>query len=138
MLKVKRLHENAILPTRAHPTDAGLDLYACRHNRIAPGEIFTVRTGLAFEVQDGYEVQIRPRSGLTAKGIVVILGTVDAGYRGEVMVTLLNVTQENYDIFIGDRIAQAVIAKVELWEPVECWELSASDRGAKGHGSSGV
>jgi dUTP pyrophosphatase len=113
-------------------------LYALDANYLRAGQTRILKTGLAFEVPEGYEIQIRPRSGLTAKSIVTQLGTVDAGYRGEVMVTIINLSHLDCILRPGDRIAQAVIAKVELWTPVECDELSDSDRGGKGFGSSGV
>jgi len=138
MLKVKRLHENAIIPTRAHPTDAGLDICSIENLWVNERGIAILRTGLSMEVPEGYEIQIRPRSGLSAKGFVAVLGTVDAGYRGEVMVTIINLGPFDYYVRAGDRIAQAVISRVELWEPQECWELSVSDRGTKGHGSTGI
>lgn len=138
MLKVKRLHPNAIIPTRAHSSDAGLDLYALDANYLRAGQTRVIKTGLAFEVPEGYEIQIRPKSGLTAKSIVTQLGTVDSGYRGEVMITISNLSHLDYIIEQGHRIAQAVIAKVELWTPVECDSLSESDRGDNGFGSSGI
>ncbi len=138
MLKVKRLRETATIPTRAHSSDAGLDLYAIDECYLRAGQTRVIKTGLAFEVPDGYEIQIRPKSGLTAKSIVTQLGTVDSGYRGEVMVTIINLTHLDYIIEQGHRIAQAVINKIELWTPVECDELSDTDRGAAGFGSSGL
>lgn len=138
MLKVKKLRESAVIPTRAHASDAGLDLYATEDDRLESGEVRAIGLGLAFEVPHGYEVQIRPRSGLSKKGIMAILGTVDAGYRGEVAVVLVNLTSDEYTISEGDRIAQAVINRIYLVEPTEVNELSETERGGKGFGSSGV
>lgn len=138
MLKIKRLRESAIIPTRAHASDAGLDLYVMFPCIIESGELKVVRLGIAMEVPEGYEIQIRPRSGLSKKGIIAMLGTVDAGYRGDVAVALLNTTSDEYVVSPGDRIAQAIINKVELCNPVEVDELSDTDRGESGFGSSGV
>lgn len=138
MLKVKKLRESATIPTRAHTSDAGLDLYSAQYTIIGAKSTHTVPIGIAMEVPEGYEIQIRPRSGLSSMGIIACVGTVDSSYRGEIRVTLVNHNNFEYSIGTGDRIAQAVISKVELWTPVECDSLSESDRGGNGFGSSGL
>jgi dUTP pyrophosphatase len=128
-------------PVVAHPGDAGADLVASESVTIAPGERVTVGTGLAIALPDGYAAFVLPRSGLAAKHGITVLnapGTVDAGYRGEIRVTLLNTdAREPYSVAPGDRIAQLVIQRVErpVFIPVE--SLPGSHRGQAGFGSSG-
>ena len=94
-IKVKKLHKDAITPTKAHASDAGFDLYALEDKIIEPGETALIKTGLAFELPDGYELQIRPRSGITLNTkLRVQLGTVDAGYVGEVGVIVDNINRD--------------------------------------------
>lgn len=140
-LKIKKLRPHAILPQRATPGATGLDLFACidgggvvalgTHPRL-------VGTGIAIEVPRGYDVQIRPRSGLSAKGIGITLGTVDSDYRGEVMVTMyLFSPGAGFEVKHGDRVAQLVISKVADLPAVEVDELTPTERGDGGHGSTG-
>jgi dUTP diphosphatase len=140
-LRVARLDERARLPTRAHDGDAGLDLYALEHVVLAPGERASVPTGIAVEIPPGQAGLVLPRSGLAARhGISVVNapGLIDAGYRGEVRVLLLNTDRERrFELAAGDRIAQLVLARVELPEVLEVESLSDSERGAGGFGSSG-
>ena len=97
-IKVKKLHKDAIIPTKAHASDAGFDIYALEDKLIEPGETALIKTGLAFELPPGYEMQIRPRSGITLKTkLRVQLGTVDAGYRSEVGVIVDNITPPIYE-----------------------------------------
>lgn len=146
-IKVKRLTETAILPTRASEGDAGLDLYADVKADIITGRVTKVSTGISVEIPYGYVGLVHPRSGLAAKeGITVVNapGTIDAGYRGEVMVLLTSIDDKHggsifgYHVKPGERIAQLVIQKVELPEVVEVEELSDSVRGAGGFGSTGA
>ncbi|CAF1897322.1 Deoxyuridine 5'-triphosphate nucleotidohydrolase [Bacillus subtilis] len=165
-VNIKRLSPDAQTPAYAHETDAGFDLVAAADVIIEPGETACVPTGLAFEIPEGYEMQIRPRSGITLKTpLRVQLGTVDAGYRGEVGVIVDNIAEEfdaatvyarrvdgekvdspnglfvlenTYIIRKGDRLAQAVIKPVEQPVFTEVNALGDSDRGADGFGSSGV
>ncbi|MFN3706993.1 dUTP diphosphatase [Microcella sp.] len=129
------------VPAMAHPGDAGADLVAAESATIAPGARVTVGTGLAIALPDGYAAFVLPRSGLAAKHGITVLnapGTVDAGYRGEIRVTLLNTdAREPYTVAIGDRIAQLVIQRVErpVFVPVD--SLPGSHRGEAGFGSSG-
>jgi dUTP pyrophosphatase len=136
-----RLSEAATAPTRAHPSDAGCDLYAAEAARLGPGERASVGTGIAVEIPEGSAGLVIPRSGLAAKhGISVVNapGLIDAGYRGEVRVLLLNTDPaEAFEIAPGDRIAQLVIVQVGDSEPVEVAELTESARGAGGFGSTG-
>lgn len=143
-LKVKRLTETAILPTRATEGDAGLDLYADKYAAVMVGGVTRVSTGIAVEIPYGYVGLVHPRSGLAAKhGITVVNapGTIDAGYRGEVMVLLTKLDSLNgfsTGIEQGDRIAQLVIQRVELPVVEEVDELSDSVRGSGGFGSTGT
>ena len=140
-LRVARLDERARLPTRAHDGDAGLDLYALEHVVLEPGERASVPTGIAVEIPPGQAGLVLPRSGLAARhGISVVNapGLIDAGYRGEVRVLLLNTDRERrFELAAGDRIAQLVLVGVELPEVIEVESLSGSERGAGGFGSSG-
>lgn len=140
-LPVALLREEAVLPRRAHEGDAGLDLYACEAAHLGPGERWSVGTGIAIEVPKGHAGIVLPRSGLArAHGIALVNapGLIDAGYRGEVRVLLLNTDPaEVFRVEPGDRIAQLVLAPVVLAEPVAAAELSDSARGDGGFGSSG-
>lgn len=135
MLKIKLLHKDAKVPTRANETDAGLDLYAFAEfgGRIPAGQRETVGTGIAIAIPTGYVGRILPRSGLAAKqGMHVMAGVIDSSYRGEIKVVLLNTSNNEFGYFSfsnGDRIAQLVIQKVELWNPVIVEELDETGRG---------
>jgi dUTP pyrophosphatase len=137
---MKRLYDAATLPVRAYEGDAGLDLAACERVELGPGERAVVGTGLTVAIPDGHAGFVQPRSGLAAKHGITILNTpglVDAGYRGELKVVLLNT--DRADPFVvepGMRIAQLVVVPVALPEPTEVAELPASERGEKGFGSS--
>lgn len=140
-LKVRRLDPRATLPTRAYPGDAGLDLYALEEGVLAPGQRASIRTGIAVEIPDGEAGLVLPRSGLAARhGIALVNapGLIDAGYRGEVEVLLLNTDRSSpFSIAAGDRIAQLVIVSVQTPQVVEVQELALSERGSGGFGSSG-
>ncbi|MFL5859355.1 MAG: dUTP diphosphatase [Solirubrobacteraceae bacterium] len=140
-LRIARLDERARLPTRAQPGDAGLDLYALEPEVLAPGGRASLATGIAVEIPPGQAGLVLPRSGLAARhGISVVNapGLIDAGYRGEVRVLLLNTDREQaFEISPGARIAQLVIVRVELPTLVEVDVLGATARGAGGFGSSG-
>ncbi|HEX7359612.1 MAG TPA: dUTP diphosphatase [Bryobacteraceae bacterium] len=140
-LKIKKLHAAAHLPEYAHgpEEDAGLDLRSIEPVVLEPGVPRAVCTGLAFEIPKGYEVQIRPRSGLALKHAITLPNspaTIDPGYRGEIRVIMLNLGKEPYEVHAGDRIAQMVLAKYEAVEWLET-ELAESLRAAGGFGSSG-
>ena len=140
-LRIARLDERARLPTRAHDGDAGLDLYALEDAVLEPGERASVPTGIAVEIPPGQAGLVLPRSGLAARhGISVVNapGLIDAGYRGEVRVLLLNTDRERaFEITAGARIAQLMLVRVELSTPVEVDVLGETERGAGGFGSSG-
>jgi dUTP pyrophosphatase len=141
-LRVRRLDPRAVLPTRAHDDDAGLDLYALDDGSLAPGERASISTGIALEIPAGHAGLVLPRSGLALRhGIALVNapGLIDPGYRGEVRVLLLNTDRaETFQISAGDRIAQLVIVRVEVPSVTEDEELSDSKRGAGGFGSSGA
>ena len=141
-LLVQRLDPELPLPSYSHPGDAGADLVSREDLTLAPGARATVPTGIAIALPDGYAAFVHPRSGLAARHGVTIVnapGTVDAGYRGEIKVTLLNTdTAQAVDIHRGDRIAQLVIQRVQRAELVEVEHLPGSDRGTGGFGSTGL
>lgn len=129
-------------PSYAHTGDAGADLRASEPAAIAPGERALIGTGVSIALPDGYAAFVVPRSGLAAKHGITVLnspGTVDAGYRGEIKVTLLNTDLEkSFEIAAGDRIAQLIVMPVSRAVFVPVTELSDSDRGEGGFGSTGV
>ncbi len=140
-IKVKRLCEDAVPPAYAHPGDAGLDLFAGESRQLAPGERAVVRTGVAIALSPGTEGQVRPRSGLAAKHGVTVLntpGTIDAGYRGEVGVILINLGQTAFQIEKGMKIAQLVVKPVLRVTVALVDVLDETARGAGGFGSTGV
>ena len=141
-LRVQRLDPAARLPARAHDDDAGYDLYALEAARLEPGARARLRTGLAIELPPGHAGLVLPRSGLAARhGISVVNapGLIDAGYRGELQVLLLNTDREAaFEVSAGDRIAQLVIVAVGSPEIVEVDALTATVRGEGGFGSSGA
>jgi dUTP pyrophosphatase len=140
-VQVTRLDPGVPLPRYAHPGDAGADLVAAVDVRLEPGERALVPTGIALALQDGYVGLVHPRSGLAARHGVTVLnapGTVDAGYRGEVSVLLVNLdTSTPVQLRRGDRIAQLVVQRVERARFVEVARLPASARGTGGYGSTG-
>jgi dUTP pyrophosphatase len=139
-LLLTRLRGEAVLPTRAYAGDAALDLSSCERVELAPGARAVVGTGLAVAIPEGHAGFVQPRSGLAARhGISVVNspGLVDAGYRGEVKVVLLNTDRsEPFVVEPGMRIAQLVVLPLSLPEPVEVAELPESERGERGFGSS--
>jgi len=141
ILKVKRLRPGARLPERATEGSSGLDLFACidgQDHVLLGRRPVRVGTGIAIEFPRGFDVQVRPRSGLAAKGVGVTLGTIDSDYRGEVLVTMyLFGDLEEYRIGNGDRIAQLVVTRLGSLEVVEAEELTETARGVGGHGSTG-
>ena len=143
-LQFKKLHETAIIPVRAHATDAGLDLSAHLFESaidIAPGEWASIPTGLAVAIPDGYVGLVCPRSGLAAKyGLTVTNapGIIDSGYRGELIVILQNTGPKIRFIYDEDRIAQLVVTPALHVGAVEVDDFSATDRGEDGFGSTGV
>ena len=141
-IKVKKLTDTAIVPTKSRKTDAGYDLYADEDVALYPEDTKLISTGIAFAIPDGYAGLIWDRSGLGSKGIHRHAGVVDSSYRGEVKVCLSNSSghhsAENiYFISKGDRIAQILFQKVPHFDLVETEELDDTDRGSSGFGSSG-
>jgi dUTP pyrophosphatase len=139
-LAVKLLHPQARLPLRAHPGDGGADLFSVEEIVIPAGERRAVGTGIALAIPAGYAGFVQPRSGLAFKhGIMVVNspGLIDAGYRGEVRVSLYNSGHEPFVVAVGERIAQLVVQRVEEPQFVAVDDLSDTARGAGGFGSSG-
>ena len=141
-LPIRRLRDDAVVPTRAYADDAGLDLASCERVELGPGERATVATGLAVAIPDGYAGFVQPRSGLASRHGITIVNTpglVDSGYRGELKVILLNTdATEPFVVEPGMRIAQLVVMQVPGIDPVEVDELPQSERGVRGFGSSAV
>jgi len=141
-LRVLRIRDDAVLPTRAHAGDAGLDLSACETVSIGPGERALVGTGIALEIPEDHTGLVVPRSGLAVRhglSIVNAPGVVDAGYRGEVKVALLNTDREHaFTVEPGMRIAQLLVVPAREAEVVEVQALATTERGARGFGSSGA
>ncbi|MBX2863697.1 MAG: dUTP diphosphatase [Leptolyngbyaceae cyanobacterium MAG.088] len=139
-IKFQKLSPDAVIPAYAHPGDAGADLVAIDHHKLEPMQHLAIPTGLAVEIPQGYEMQVRPKSSLALKHGVTVLntpGTIDAGYRGEIKVLLINLGQTTFKISPGQRIAQIVIAPVIQARFGETTELSESQRGSGGFGSTG-
>jgi dUTP pyrophosphatase len=136
-LKVKRLHPDAKLPTRAHHDDAGLDIYCYEAVTLPPHQTIKVPTGIAYEVPEGYVGLVWDKSSIGGKGIKTLGGVLDSGYRGELFVPLCNLFDEPYTFEAGHKIAQMLIQKVELWEIEEREELSETKRGTGAFGSTG-
>ena len=138
-LEIKKLVPEAQLPTRAHSDDAGLDLYSVEECVLASGERRAIKTGIAVAISLGYVGLIWDKSGLAAKaGLKTMGGVIDAAYRGEILVIVANLSDAQYIIEKGAKVAQLLIQKVELPEVCEVSELDNTARGADGFGSSGI
>ena len=140
-VKIKKISSLAIVPKYAHEGDAGMDIFSVMDKKIAPGTSALIGTGIALEIPQGYEVQVRPRSGLALKNGITVLnspGTIDSGYRGEIGVILINHGQDDFIVTKGMKIAQLVFAKYETASLVLVEELNESQRRANGFGSTGV
>ena len=140
-VKIKRIHEEAQIPLQANPGDAGMDLYSIESVEIQPGEAKLIKTGIQIELPKGTEAQVRPRSGLALKHSITVLnspGTIDEGYRGEIGVILINHGKSPFLVEKSMRIAQMVIQTVPQVQLVEVDELSSTERGEGGFGSSGT
>jgi len=136
-LKVKKILETAQIPTKHNPNDAAFDLYAVNDTLISAGATSIVHTGICIEIPTGYFGKVESRSSLAKRGIFCTAGVIDSGYRGEVMIVMNNMSQENYSVKQGDRIAQMIIHTVENFEIVASESLDENlDRGG-GFGSSG-
>lgn len=140
-IKINKLHQEAIIPQYQTQGAAGFDLHAIDSYVIKPRESALIKTGLAIELEEGFELQVRSRSGLALKHNIAVLnapGTIDSDYRGEVMVILFNHSNSDFIIKKGDRIAQGVVAKYERVDFEVCTELTQTQRGSSGFGSSGI
>ena len=139
-LKLKKLSPLALIPQYQTSQSAGFDLHSIEDIVLLPGERKLISTGLSFEIPQGYEIQIRPRSGLAYKHGISVLnspGTIDSDYRGEIKVLLINYSDEEFEIKLGDRIAQAIIQKVIQAQFIEVDSLNNTERGDGGFGSTG-
>jgi dUTP pyrophosphatase len=141
-LRIRRLDPRAVIPSRAYTDDAGLDLHAAHELVLGPGERGSVGTGISVEIPPGHAGLVLPRSGLAQRhGIALVNapGLIDSGYRGELRVLLLNTdARETFSVSVGDRVAQLLLTRIETPAVVEVDELTRSERGAGGFGSSGT
>lgn len=137
-LKIKKLQDDAVIPTRAHDTDAGMDLYAAMGYIVRPGERVQVRVGVSMAIPAGYVGLVWDKSGLSHKnGLKVLGGVIDASYRGEVMVGIVNLGTGPYKFERGQKVAQMLIQKIETPEILIVDELDDTQRGVGGFGSTG-
>jgi len=138
-IKVKRTNSAARLPVYQHPGDAGMDLFAAEEVKLGPGEVKAVRTGIKMAIPGGYVGLIWDKSGLSLQGVHRLAGVVDAGYRGEVKVVMVNLGREPYVFKQGQKVAQMLIQPVEAVELVDAGEadLDETSRGSGGFGSTG-
>lgn len=144
-IKIKKLNQDATIPMYATSGSAGFDFHSIEDVNIYPGQTIAIKTGLSFEIPTGYELQVRPRSGLSLKTNLRISnspGTIDSDYRGEVCIIVDNIdfsseTKASYEIKKGDRIAQGVICPIQQVEFEEVEELDRTERGESGFGSTG-
>jgi len=137
-LKVKRIHPEAKLPVYGHPGDAGLDLFSVADRTLGPGEVFAVPTGIQVAVPPGFVGLVWDKSGISLKGVHRLAGVVDAGYRGEVQVVMINLGREPFALKKGMKIAQMLIQPVASVAVVESESLDGTSRGEGGFGSTGL
>ena len=138
-VQFKKCHEDAIIPKYVHSTDSGMDIFAIDNHSLYSSNTVKVRTGLQMILPEGFEAQIRPKSGLSLQGLHVHLGTIDNGYEGEIMVNTCCLNNREYVIKKGEKIAQIVIQKIEQFEVEEIFEIeNKSTRGSGGFGSTGL
>lgn len=140
-VKVKLMNKESILPCYANQGDAGLDLFSVEEKVIYPGQTALIHTGIAIELPEGTEAQIRPRSGLALNHSVTLLnspGTIDSGYRGEIKIIVINHGKKEFFIEKRMKIAQMVVKPILTVNLIEVDELEQSHRGNKGFGSSGI
>lgn len=135
----KKLSQDAKVPAKAHAGDAGMDVCALDDTTLETLVPAVVRTGIAADIPEGYEIQVRPRSGLATKGVTVVNapGTIDSGYKGEIGVILVKLSAGSFSVRKGDRIAQLVVARVCECETAEVYDVGTSERGEGGFGSTG-
>jgi len=137
-LKIKRIHPSAKLPSYGHAGDAGLDLFACLDLTLAPGEVQAVPTGIQMAIPPGHVGLVWDKSGISLKGVHRLAGVVDAGYRGEVKVVMINLGPAPYEIKAGMKIAQMLIQPVAGVSVEEAADLDGTSRGEGGFGSTGL
>ena len=141
IVKIKREANTIAIPQYATPGSAGVDLCSMKYCMIKPGEMSLISTGVYLEIPEGYEGQIRPRSGLVMNSRVIIPnspGTIDSDYRGEIRVLLLNMGEDSFTLRFGDRIAQLVFVPVARAKFQEVKEMTPTKRGSGGFGSTGM
>ncbi len=137
-VEIKKINNDAKIPTYAHSGDAGMDVYSAERVVVKIGERAKVPTGIAMEIPGGFVGLVWDKSGISMNfGIKTLGGVVDAGYRGEVVIGVVNLSKEDYVIEKGDKIAQMLIQKIESPKIIEVEELSNTDRGENGFGSTG-
>lgn len=137
-IKIKKLEPNAITPTYAHALDAGMDMYAVEVVTVAPGERVQVRTGIAMEIPDGYVGLVWDKSSLShTHGLKTVGGVIDAGYRGEIKIGVINMSTVSYTFEVGHKVAQLLIQKIEQPTIITVDTLNDSSRGVGGFGSTG-
>ena len=137
-LKVKRIHPDAKLPIYGHPGDAGLDLFSVADRELAPGEVFAVPTGVQIAVPPGHVGLVWDKSGISLKGVHRLAGVIDAGYRGEIQVVMINLSGTPFAIRKGMKIAQMLVQPVTSVTVVESDALDDTSRGEGGFGSTGL
>ena len=137
-LKIKRLNSEAKLPSYGHSGDAGLDLYSAVDHVLAPASVFAVPTGIKMAIPRGYVGLVWDKSGISLKGVHRLAGVVDAGYRGEIQVVMVNLGREPFEIKPGMKIAQMLIQPVVSVSVIETDELDDTSRGEGGFGSTGL
>tara|TARA_Y100001936_G_C15714183_1_gene477568 strand:+ start:146 stop:580 length:435 start_codon:yes stop_codon:yes gene_type:complete len=139
-IKIKRLNENAILPEKQHDSDAGYDLHSIEEIILRPNKIYKIRTGIAIQIPNHYAGLVLPRSGLSSKyGISLINtpGLIDSGYRGELLIPLINHSSNEYTINKTERVAQLILIEIPEVKIEVTSDLDESDRESKGFGSTG-
>ncbi|WRB91921.1 dUTP diphosphatase [Helicobacter pylori] len=140
-IKIQKIHPNALIPKYQTEGSSGFDLHAVEEVMIKPHSVGLVKIGICLSLEVGYELQVRTRSGLALNHQVMVLnspGTVDNDYRGEIKVILANLSDKDFRVQIGDRIAQGVVQKTYKAEFIECERLDETSRGSGGFGSTGV
>ncbi|AHN37732.1 dUTP diphosphatase [Helicobacter pylori] len=140
-IKIQKIHPNAIIPKYQTEGSSGFDLHAVEEVMIKPHSVGLVKIGICLSLEVGYELQVRTRSGLALNHQVMVLnspGTVDNDYRGEIKVILANLSDKDFKVQVGDRIAQGVVQKTYKAEFIECERLDETSRGSGGFGSTGV
>ncbi|QDY57642.1 dUTP diphosphatase [Helicobacter pylori] len=140
-IKIQKIHPNALIPKYQTEGSSGFDLHAVEEVMIKPHSVGLVKIGICLSLELGYELQVRTRSGLALNHQVMVLnspGTVDNDYRGEIKVILANLSDKDFKVQVGDRIAQGVVQKTYKAEFIECERLDETSRGSGGFGSTGV